>query len=110
MDRRLRRNAVHRKRRLELIIERMALARACNILEEAGMPGYTVLGATAGRGRSTEWQREGDPSSSQEMAVVISISDETRIEQALRELHRLVDAHIGVLSITDVEVLRPDRF
>ena len=101
---------MHQKRRLELIIERMALARACNVLEEAGMPGYTVLGAVAGRGRSTQWQREGDPSSSQEMAVVIAIGDQSRIEQALRDLHRLVDAHIGVLSISDVDVLRPNRF
>ncbi len=101
---------MHPKRRLELIIERMALARACTVLEEAGMPGYTVLGAVAGRGRSTQWQREGDPSSSQEMVVVIAIGDQSRIEQALRDLHRLVDAHIGVLSISDVDVLRPNRF
>ncbi len=101
---------MHRKRRLELIIERMALSRACNVLEEAGMPGYTVLRATAGKGRSTVWNQEGDPSGSQEMAVVIAIGDETRIEQALHELHRLVDSHIGVLSVSDVMVLRPERF
>lgn len=98
------------KRRLELIIERMALSRACNVLDEAGMPGYTVLGTQAGRGRSHGWRREDDPSSSREMVVVIAIGDETRIERALQALHELVDAHIGVLSISDVDVLRPDRF
>ena len=98
------------KRRLELIIERMALSRACNVLDEAGMPGYTVLGTQAGRERTHSWRLEDDPSSSREMVVVIAIGDETRIERALRDLHELVDAHIGVLSISDVDVLRSERF
>lgn len=101
---------MHRKRRLELIIERMALRRACNVLEAAGMAGYTVLGTIAGRGRNSSWRREDDPSSSREMAVVIAIGDESKIERALEDLHRLVDSHIGVLSVSDVDVLRPDRF
>lgn len=101
---------MHRKRRLELIIERMALRRACNVLEEAGMLGYTVLGTVEGRGRSSAWRREDDPSSSREMVVLIAIGDAARIDRALTDLHRLVDAHIGVLSVCDVDVLRPDRF
>lgn len=101
---------MHSKRRLELIIERMALARACNVLEEAGMRGYTVLRAVSGHGHSTDWSQEGDPSGSQEMAVVIAIGDEEKIDRALQELHRLVDAHIGVLSVSEVMVLRPERF
>ncbi len=99
-----------RKRRLELIIERMALRRACNILEESGMGGYTVLGTVAGRGRNSTWRREDDPSSSREMAVIIAIGDAAKVERALADLHQLVDAHIGVLSVCDVDVLRPDRF
>ena len=97
------------KRRLEIIVERMALTRATNILEEAGVTGYTVLPAMAGFG-GVYWRSEGDLSTTQEMVVVISIGDAEKIDNALRDLHRLLNRHLGVLSVGDVQVLRPGRF
>ena len=101
---------MHDKRRLELIVERMALARACNILEDAGLTGYTVLPAMAGFGGSTHWRSEGDLSDTQEMVVVVAIGDAEKIDKALQDLYRLLDRHVGVLSVGDVQVLRPERF
>ena len=101
---------MHEKIRLELIIERMALKRACRILETAGVSGYTVLPAVSGYGRGSRWQRDRDLSASQDMVVIISISDEAPIRNVLLELHELLDQHIGILDISRVEVLRPDRF
>ncbi len=100
---------MEQKKRLELIIERMALARARDILEEAGLTGYTILSAMAGYGGGRRWRRS-DLSTAEEMTVVISIGDEEKIEKALAELHKLLEAQIGVLSVTTVDVLRPDRF
>lgn len=101
---------MHDKRRLELIVERMALTRACNILEDAKLTGYTVLPAEAGFGGSSHWRSEGDLSTTQEMVVVIAIGDAEKIDTALRDLYRLLNRHVGVLSVGDVQVLRPDRF
>jgi len=101
---------MHEKRRLELIIENMALPRACNVLEEAGLRGYTVLRATAGYGGGARWKGEDDISDTREMAVVIAIGDEARIGAALEALHSLLESHIGVLSVSAVEVLRSERF
>ena len=101
---------MHEKIRLELIIERMALKRACRILETAGVSGYTVLPALSGYGRGSRWQRDRDLSASQDMVVIISISDESPIRNVLLELHELLDQHIGILNIARVEVLRPERF
>ncbi len=100
---------MHEKKRLELIIERMALARARDILEDAGLTGYTVLSAMAGFGGSRRWRR-GDLSTAEEMTVVIAIGDDEKIQRALTELHKLLEAQIGVLSVSTVDVLRPDRF
>ena len=97
-------------RRLELIIERMALKRACNILEDAELTGYTVMSAMAGYGRGQRWTRDGDLSHAQDMVVAVTIGDADKIERALKDLHGLLGAHIGVLSVSDVEVLRPERF
>lgn len=98
------------KKRLELIIETMAHQRACRVLEQAGVKGYTVIDAIAGFGGGRHWRSMGDLSESKSMVVVIAIADEDKIRAALDDLHRLVDTHIGVLNISTVEVLRPDRF
>ena len=101
---------MHAKQRLEIIIERMALRRACEILEAAGATGYTVVSAMEGFGGKTRWRRGDDLSASGEMVVIVTIGDKAKIDKALAELHRLLDDRIGVLSVSAVEVLRPERF
>ncbi len=101
---------MHDKRRLEIIVERMALGRACNVLEEAKLTGYTVLPAMAGYGGNQRWRSEGDLSTTEDMVVIIAIGDAETVDRALRNLHRLLNRHVGVLSVSDVQVLRPDRF
>lgn len=97
-------------RRLELIVERMARKRAFNILEEAGLTGYTVMSAMAGYGGERRWNRDANLSDAQDMIIIVTIGDAEKIDRALKKLHELLDAHIGVLSVGDVEVLRPERF
>mgnify|MGYP001285955837 CR=1 FL=1 len=101
---------MHEKRRIELIIERPAHKRACRVMEQAGLTGYTVLPAMAGFGGGNRWQRDTDISDSREMVVIISIGSANRVESALKQLENLLSSHIGVVSVSLVEVLRGDRF
>ncbi len=101
---------MHTRHRLELIIERMAAKRACNILEASGLTGYTILPALSGFGGKTRWSRDTDMSASSDMVVIVSIGTDAKVQAALAELERLLDSHIGVLSIGEVKILRPDRF
>jgi PII-like signaling protein len=101
---------VHAKRRIELIIERMAYKRACRVLEQAGMTGYTVLPSMAGFGGGNRWSRDADISAASDMVVIISIGDVERVDEALEQIANILGAHIGVVSVSDVNVLRPDRF
>ena len=98
------------KKRLEFIIERMAHKRACRILEDAGVKGYTVVPALSGFGGGNRWQRDTDISGSRDMVVIISIGDVALITPALERIQNLLEDHIGVVTVSDVEVLRPDRF
>ncbi len=101
---------MHSRLRLELIIERMAAPRACKLLEAAGLTGYTVLPAISGFGGETRWSRDTDMSASSDMVVVISIGAEAQVHAALNQLENLLGSHIGVLSVGEVQVLRPGRF
>lgn len=49
-------------------------------------------------------------SASSDMVVIVSIGAQDRIEAALTEIERLLSNHIGVLSVSEVRVLRPGRF
>jgi PII-like signaling protein len=101
---------IHPRKRLEIIIERMAEKRACRILEEIGVTGYTVIPAMAGFGNGNRWERDRDISHASDMVVIISITDEETVLSAMMKLKSLFDAHIGVFSVSDAGVMRPDRF
>lgn len=101
---------MHEKQRIELIIEKMAYQRACRILEESGMTGYTVVPALAGFGGQTKWRRDSDLSESRDMVVVISIGDAARVEKAISEIENLLGRHIGIATVSDVRVIRDSRF
>lgn len=101
---------MHTKQRIELIIEKMAYKRAGRILESAGMTGYTVFPALAGYGGGNRWQRDTDISGGCDMVSIVSIGDPDRVEKALIDIANLLGEHIGVVSVSDVKVLRDDRF
>jgi len=96
--------------RIELIIERMAHKRAGRVLEAAGMTGYTVFPAMAGYGGSKRWSRDTDISASGDMVSIISVGDEAKVRAAMDEIGNLLGAHIGIVTLSEVEVLRPGRF
>lgn len=101
---------MHIKHRIELIIERMAYKRACRLLEAAGMTGYTVLPALAGYGGGNRWQRDSDISMARDMVVIVSVGDEERVTAAIAQIESLLGSHIGVVNISEVRVLRDERF
>lgn len=98
------------KKRLELIIESPAQKRAGRVLSEAGVTGYTVLPAMAGYGGTVQWTRGTDISASRDMVVFICIMDAGRLELVVERLGGLLGQHIGVLSVSDVKVVRKDLF
>ena len=98
------------RKRVEIIIERMAERRACTILEEVGVTGYTVLPAMAGYGRGWRRARDVDISDASDMVMIVSISDEQTVMAACARLMTLLSRQMGVLSVSDVSVMRPERF
>ncbi|MEM1086261.1 MAG: DUF190 domain-containing protein [Pseudomonadota bacterium] len=101
---------MHTKRRIELIIEKMAWKRAGRVLEAAGLTGYTVTPAIAGYGGQKHWDRNTDISASNDMVVLISIGSADRVEKALSDIENILGSHIGVVSVSDVQVLRDELF
>ena len=100
---------MHAAKRVEIIIEAVMEARLTAALRGAGVTGYTVLPVMGGAGRSGEWSREGQVGRSGMVAVVCLIRPE-RLDGLLEAAFRVVERHIGVVSVSDTQVLRAERF
>lgn len=99
----------HKAKRVEIVIEKPLEGRLTDALMEAGVTGYTILPVRGGSGRSGQWTREGQVGRTGMVAVICLIRPE-RLDLLLDAAFAVVEKHIGVVSITDAEVLRAERF
>jgi nitrogen regulatory protein PII len=99
----------HHAKRVEIIIEAPMETRLTSALEKAGVTGFTVLPVFGGSGRSGRWTREGQVGRAGMVAVICLIRPD-RLDALLDAAFTVVERHIGVVSITDTEVLRAERF
>ncbi|MEO0495749.1 MAG: DUF190 domain-containing protein [Pseudomonadota bacterium] len=97
-------------KRIELIVERMAARRAGRVLQESGVTGYTVLPALEGYGNGQTWRRDADISGSSDMVAIVCVTSAEAASAALDNLAQLLAEQIGIVTVNDVQVLRPERF
>ena len=100
----------HKAKRVEIIIEAPMERRLRKALEAADVTGYTIAPVLGGSGRSGTWSREGQVSRAAGMVQFICIIRPEKLDPLLASAFKLVERHIGVVTITDCEVLRADRF
>ncbi len=100
----------HRAKRVEIIIEAPMERRLTEAMTAAGVSGFTVLPVLGGSGRSGQWSREGQVSSAGGMVAVVCILRPERVDMLLEAAFRVLERHIGVVSVTECEVLRAERF
>lgn len=101
---------MHPAKRVEIIVEAVMERQICRALTEGGVTGFTVLPVMGGSGRSGAWTREGNISRASGMVAVVCLIAPNRLDGLLDALFPLLDAHIGVVSVTDTHILRAERF
>jgi nitrogen regulatory protein PII len=99
----------HKAKRVEIIIEAPMESRLTEALTRAGVTGLTVLPVLGGSGRSGRWTREGQVGRAGMVAIICLIRPE-RLDALLDAAFAVVERHIGVVSVTECEVLRAERF
>lgn len=100
----------HQAKRVEITIESVMQSRLTDALQKAGVTGYSILPVLGGSGRSGEWSRSGQVSRAGGMVQVICIIHPDRLDPLLNAAFAVVERHIGVVSVTDCQVLRAERF
>lgn len=99
----------HKAKRVEIVIEAPLENRLTDALEAAGVTGFTILPVRGGSGRSGRWTRSGQVGRAGMVAVICLIRPD-RLDALLEAAFKVVERHIGVVSVTDCEVLRAERF
>ncbi|MBX3490249.1 MAG: DUF190 domain-containing protein [Parvibaculum sp.] len=101
---------MHPKKRIDIVLEAPVLKRLTDLLDRLDVTGYTVLPVLGGKGHHGVWSREGLPSSAGAMVSVTVIAAEENLDAVLEPVFALVKRHIGIVTVSDVAVLRSDRF
>lgn len=98
------------KKQIEIMIEAPALNRVLELLDGQDVSGYTVFPAIAGKGADGAWHRDGLVGRAGSVVKIMCILDESRCDAVLEPLFKVVKRQIGIVTIRDVEVIRPDGF
>jgi nitrogen regulatory protein PII len=97
-------------KRIEITIESVMERRLTDALDRAGVSGYTILPVLGGSGRSGRWSREGQVSRAAGMIALVCILRADKVDAVLEKVFEILDRHIGVVSVTECEVVRASRF
>lgn len=97
-------------KRVEIIIEAVMERRLREAVEAAEVTGFTILPVLGGSGRSGAWSREGQVSRAEGMVALVCLIKPERLDGLLASIFEVLDRHIGVVSVTDAQVLRAERF
>ena len=100
----------HKAKQVVITIEAPMQRRLRAALEQADVTGYSVLPVIGGSGRSGAWSAEGQVGLAGGMVQVSCIIRPDRLDGLLEAVFAVVERHIGVVTVTDCEVLRAERF
>ncbi|TMM52424.1 P-II family nitrogen regulator [Sulfitobacter sabulilitoris] len=100
----------HSAKRVEITIEAVMQSRLTDALKQAGVSGYTVLPVLGGSGRSGDWTRAGEIGRASGMVQVVCILRPERLSVVLERAFAVVEKHIGLVTVSDCDVIRAERF
>ena len=100
----------HLKKRVDIIVEAPLLRTIVSTLDRAGVPGYSVLPIVEGRGSQYAWNSQGQIADSTNMMAVLSIVDPAQADEVMDAVFAAIRDRIGFVTLSDVFVLRPERF
>jgi PII-like signaling protein len=98
------------KKRVDVFVEAPALQTVLDVLDEAHVQGYTVLEAKSGKGHMGTWSIDDSFNNATNVVCVVCIMDAAKVEQVMDGVYDIVKRQIGVLTISDVMVVRPEHF
>jgi nitrogen regulatory protein PII len=98
------------KKRLDIFVEAPAVEQVTDALLAAGVQGFTILEASAGQGHGGPWRIDDSFNDASHVVCVVCLLDAAMVDGAVSAVFEIVKRQIGVLTISDVMVVRPEHF
>ena len=99
----------HVATRIEVIIETPAARAVTRLLDSLGVKGYTVIPVLGGRGESGAWSREGEVGLAGGMVMVVVVVGSNRKDEIVAPLFSLLKRQMGLMTLSECEVVRPEK-
>ncbi|MEL6435792.1 MAG: DUF190 domain-containing protein [Pseudomonadota bacterium] len=100
----------HAKKQMTVICEVPVIGRVTRALNRVGVTGYTVFNAHAGKGSEGDWDEDRMIGDAGRMVMIVSVMSPEDAEKATDAIYSVLDPQMGIVTVADVYVLRPERF
>lgn len=100
---------LHRKKRVEIIVEAARAPAMLDMIEAEGAKGYTVISDVSGKGNRGV-RGEGRLSDVFRNVMIIVIANEAAAARIVAASQKLLEDFAGIVVISDVEIIRDEHF
>lgn len=97
------------RKRVEIVMERSLLSTVEELLVDAGAKGFTALPCLEGRGEHGAWFA-GDLSPAFDRVYLVVLANDQVAEAILHGLTAYLEPYSVIVSVSETQVLRGDRF
>jgi hypothetical protein len=101
--------ATFTRRRVEILIDTPLAPRLIQAAADAGIAGYTLIPVQSGAGRGGAW-RDDSVSGAQAKTIFLTIASADKAARFVDMLAPNLEDYGMLLTMSDVEVVRGDRF
>ena len=100
----------HQKKRLDIIVEAPLMRTIIGKLDRARVPGYSVLPIIEGRGLDNSWSSDGQIADTTNMVAILCFLDASQADGVMDAVFSVIKDRIGFVTISDVYMVRSNRF
>lgn len=98
------------RKRVDIIVESPLVRMITRRLDSLKVSGYSVLQIIEGRGISDTWSSAGQISDATNMLAVLCFVHPSQVDAVIEDALNTLKDHIGFVTVSDVYVVRPERF
>lgn len=97
------------RKRVEILVDSPLAQRLVDFAAEAGIAGYTLIPVQSGSGHGGAW-RDDHVSGAQSKTIFLTIASQEKADRFVDLLAPILSDYGMLLTLSDVEVVRGDRF
>ena len=101
---------LHPLKKLEIILEGAHKEFATDLLDRAGVKGYTIVGNLSGKGSHGMYEGHLMFNEDDALIMIIVAVPQSLFDPLLEGFQPFFEAHSGVIFVSDIQVGRPAKF